>query len=75
MVAALPRTSARPDAGGVAARQFQEGGGQVGDVLRAADVVGEQDTVAGTGGQFMHDALSSRGPSRGRLTVIVFFRS
>lgn len=45
------------DAGRVVRRQFQKGGGQVGDVHRAADVVGEQDTVAGACGELVHGTL------------------
>ena len=45
------------NAGAVARSRLQEGGGQVGDVHRAADVVGEQGAVAGAGGEFMYEAL------------------
>lgn len=45
------------DAGRVGRSQLQEGGGEVGDVDGAADVVGEQDAVARAGGEFVHDPL------------------
>ncbi|MGW0883057.1 hypothetical protein [Streptomyces sp. NPDC002671] len=41
------------NAGRVVRRRFQKGGGQIGDVHRAADVVGEQDAV-----EFVQGGLS-----------------
>ncbi|GAA2718555.1 hypothetical protein GCM10010315_34270 [Streptomyces luteosporeus] len=45
------------DAGGVERREFQKGGGQVGDVHGAADVVGEQRAGASARGEFVDGAF------------------
>lgn len=65
------------DARRVVRRQFQEGGGQVGDVHWATDVVSEQGAVASAGGEFAHGVLmhgtavadDQRGASDGGLRM------